>query len=185
MSKRVIICIMGLIYSYFSGAVLANSSIRVSSDSNSFSLFLTDISNHKPFLEIRRLPKAPNLQVTIPPRANDLRRFPFFLSVDSNLNGKSDLEFSPKGLSFLEKGLVGFQVNSSSPATAKFEMPYFDRIELQIHDSLQKDSHLQVHGYKIDLIVIRRIDDGNLQITVRNKFFRTEKDRVFETLFRW
>jgi hypothetical protein len=187
--KRVLVLGLSLMCFFLFPAVFYGSEndpeIQYHSQKDSFSLFLKDRNVNQPFIKIIQLPKVPRKAVSLDRNTkNPLQNLPFHLFLDSNLDGQNDLELSPEKFPDL-KGELGFQVNNLSPAGNKHSVASFDRIEIQIHDALNDSSFLKRRGFKINRIIIKRLSDGNLHITLRDKFYHSGKDLFIKTDLSW
>ena len=156
--------------------------IITKSNQENFSLYFEEKDTKLPFVKVEKLPKITGKSVSLEKYSNRLENYPFVLNLDVNLDGEFDLELAPEKFCETKKdGKIGAQVNMYFKARQKKGMPCFDRIELQLHDQ----SYLKSRKFKINRIVIKRLKDGNLQITLRDKFYKTGKDKILYTKFKW
>jgi hypothetical protein len=177
---------------FFLGAIsalYAAQDVRLSSDSKSFKLYLQDLNKEAPFISIERLPRAKNFTLTHKRGAVRNSFQPFIFKLDIDFDSNPEILISPEtttsDFKTNEAVNIGCQSNGFRPFSDKIRMPEFERILLVLADTLDELSPYRNRSFKLNRVIIRRQRDGNIQITLRDKFFRSGKDKVYITNFTW
>ena len=170
---------------------------RVFSGFNRLAIYFSSIDDEHPFIEILRMERQERGKASKNPdsgrrwnkNAPDLEALPFIFRIDTNLDGKADVEMRPgvRTGEMLTHALanVGCQFNSIWYPDDSNLMPLFDRAEFQLHDTFKAGSVINRTKFRINRVVLRRRDDGNLLVTLRDQFFSTGRDIVIKSEFKW
>ncbi|MDD2714337.1 MAG: hypothetical protein PHW04_00430 [Candidatus Wallbacteria bacterium] len=195
------------------GAVqrLTDNGMELTSNPDMLSITAIDKPEH-PFLVITRMKRIQDPQKLIKlnsdddqPRATQMRAIDYFFSrkmkqiqdsadaaallyklqLDCNLDGIVDLEIAPGCYTVGNSKEVGISFSEITEFGKCGLMPDFGRMEAQLHGAMNNDSYLRQLKFAINRLIVRRNPDGNLLITLRDKFFKTGSDIELVTQFSW